>query len=69
MDAFASAGDEPRPTADAALTALTTQELDPLSVAELEHRIDALAREIARARAKIDQMVNHRASAEAIFRR
>ncbi len=51
------------------LTALVKQDLDPLSVAELEARIATLTGEIARAREKIEAAVNHRASADAIFKR
>ena len=51
------------------LAMLTRQDLDPLSVAELETRIAALDGEIARCRHKIEAAVNHRASADAIFKR
>ena len=51
------------------LAQLTRQDLDPLSVDELHERIAALEAEIARVRAKIDASVNHRASAEALFRK
>ncbi len=54
---------------DDPLTLLTKQDLDPLSVEELEARIVILETEIARARAKIDFALNHRASAEALFKR
>ncbi|WP_419809172.1 DUF1192 domain-containing protein [Sphingomonas sp.] len=57
---------QPRP-ADL-LTQLVRQDLDPLSVAELEARIAALEGEIARARQKIERAINHRASADALFR-
>ncbi len=52
-----------------ALTKLLRQDLDPLSVAELDSRIAALEGEIARTRAARDRSVNHRASADALFRR
>lgn len=52
-----------------ALAALLRQDLDPLSVAELEARIAALEGEIARTRARIDRSVSHRADADALFRR
>ena len=52
-----------------ALTELLRQDLDPLSVAELDSRIAALEGEIARTRAARDRSVNHRASADALFRR
>lgn len=48
---------------------LVRQDLDPLSVDELEARIAMLESEIARCRAKIDKAVNHRLTAEALFRR
>jgi uncharacterized small protein (DUF1192 family) len=54
---------------DDPLKLLTKQDLDPFSVDELEARIAALEAEIARARAKIDQAVSFRASADAIFRK
>lgn len=52
-----------------ALTELLRQDLDPLSVAELEARIVALEGEIVRTRTRIERSVNHRASADALFRR
>jgi len=51
------------------LTALLREDLDRLSVAELEARVAALEGEIARTRKKIEGAVNHRASADAIFRK
>ncbi|HEY0113508.1 MAG TPA: DUF1192 domain-containing protein [Allosphingosinicella sp.] len=51
------------------LTLLTRQDLDPLSVDELHARIAILEGEIARVRSKIDAAVNHRASAEALFKK
>ena len=51
------------------LVMLTRQDLDPLSVDELTARIATLEAEIARARAKIDHAVNHRAKAEGLFKR
>jgi uncharacterized small protein (DUF1192 family) len=53
---------------DDPLSALLREDLDRLSVAELEARITALEDEIARSRRKIDHAVNHRASADALFR-
>ncbi len=61
-------GDEPRARADAALEAVIRQDLDPLSVAELEARMATLQSEIARVRAKIAFAVNHKASAESLFK-
>lgn len=54
---------------DDPLVQLGRQDLDPLSVDELHARIEALEAEIARVRAKIDTAVNHRASAEALFKK
>ena len=51
------------------LAALVAQDLDRLSVAELEARVAALEGEIARCRRKIEGAVNHRASADALFKR
>lgn len=51
------------------LNQMVRQDLDPLSVAELESRIAALEGEIARCRQKIERAVNHKASADALFRR
>jgi len=57
----------PRPGDPIAL--LVRQDLDPLSVGELEGRIAALEGEIARVKAHMQRAVNHRASADALFRR
>ena len=54
---------------DDPLTLLTRQDLDPLSIDELHTRIATLESEIERVRAKIDASVNHRASAEALFKK
>lgn len=54
---------------DDPLTLLTRQPLDPLSLAELDARIAALEAEIARIRDHRQRAVNHKASAEALFRR
>ena len=51
------------------LVMLVKQDLDPLSVEELEERIATLEGEIARVRAKIEAAVNHRASAEELFKK
>ena len=51
------------------LVLLTKQDLDPLSVEELHERIATLEGEIARVKAKIEAAVNHRASAEDLFRK
>jgi uncharacterized small protein (DUF1192 family) len=60
--------DDASPRPDDALTELIRQDLDPLSVAELESRITVLEGEIARCRRKLDHAVKHRASADALFR-
>jgi uncharacterized small protein (DUF1192 family) len=54
---------------DDPLVALTRQDLDPFSVEELTQRIAVLEAEIARAKAKIERAVNHRANAEGLFKR
>ena len=51
------------------LTALGRQDLDPFSIEELNARIQTLENEIARVKAKINAAVNHRASAEGLFKR
>lgn len=48
---------------------LGRQDLDPFSVDELEARIALLEGEIARCRTKIQRAINHRASADALFKR
>ena len=55
--------------ADDPVIRLQQQDLDPLSVAELHARVAALEAEAARTRAKIEGAVNHKASAEALFRK
>lgn len=59
---FAKRPDDP-------LVALARQDLDPWSVDELHGRVAALEAEIGRSRRKIEAAVNHRASADALFRR
>jgi len=54
---------------DDPLTLLTKQDLDPLSVEELEARIAVLKAEIARVKAKLEASVNFRASADELFRK
>lgn len=48
---------------------LGKQDLDPYSVEELGERIALLEAEIARSQAKMQRAVNHRASADALFKR
>ncbi len=61
--------DDALPRPQDALAQLLRQDLDPLSVSELESRVTALEGEIARCRRKIEHAVNHKASADALFRR
>ena len=51
------------------LKQLAREDLDPLSVAELDERIAVLTAEIDRARMKKERAVNHKASAEALFKK
>ncbi|MBX9796268.1 DUF1192 domain-containing protein [Sphingomonas sp.] len=48
---------------------LARQDLDPLSIAELDARIAALEAEIERTRQHRSRTVNHRAIADALFKR
>ena len=50
------------------LKLLAKQDLHPFSVDELNGRIALLEAEIARTKARTEAAVNHRASAEAIFK-
>jgi uncharacterized small protein (DUF1192 family) len=61
--------DEPLRRLNDPLALLARQDLDPLSVAELDARIAMLEAEVARTRNHADRAVNHRASADALFRR
>ncbi|MGQ0559708.1 MAG: DUF1192 domain-containing protein [Sphingosinicella sp.] len=54
---------------DDPLKLLSRQDLDPLSVEELEARIALLEAEIERVRTKLEQSVNFRASADELFRK
>jgi uncharacterized small protein (DUF1192 family) len=54
---------------DDPLILLTRQDLDPLSVAELEERVQILEGEINRVRAKMQHAVNHKLNADALFKR
>ncbi|MEG3180818.1 DUF1192 domain-containing protein [Sphingomonas sp. LT1P40] len=62
------ADDLPRRPDDTAAH-LARQDLDPFSVEELAERIELLEAEIARARQKMERAVNHRASADSLFKR
>ena len=61
--------DLPRIRREDASSLLAREDLAPLSVAELEQRIARLEAEITRTRAHAERAVNHRASADALFRR
>jgi len=62
--------DDPLPLSSGdPLATLAGQDLDPLSVDELHARIAALQAEIARAQARIAKAVNHKATAEGLFKR
>jgi uncharacterized small protein (DUF1192 family) len=51
------------------LTLLGRQDLDPLSIAELEARIVLLTDEIARVEAHIAKATSHRSAADELFKR
>lgn len=59
----------PPPRAGDPVSLLARQDLDPLSVAELDVRIATLEAEIERTRHQRERAVNHRAIADAIFKR
>jgi len=59
----------PQARPDALIAQLIREDLDGLSVAELDERIALLSAEMERTRAKKDSAVNHKASAEALFRK
>lgn len=59
----------PPPRAGDPVALLPRQDLDPLSVLELEARIAALEAEIIRTRTHLSRAVNHRASADSLFKR
>jgi len=61
-DLFAKRPDDP-------VNQLIRQDIDRLSVEELEARVSALQAEIERCRLRIKSAVNHRASAEGLFKR
>ena len=60
-DLFPARPDDP-------LTLLSRQDIDRLSVDELDARVIALEAEIARTTARRDYAVKHKANAEALFR-
>jgi len=51
------------------LKLLAKQDLDPLSVDELQARIEILEGEIARVKAKLENAVNFRSTADELFRK
>lgn len=59
---FAKRPDDP-------LVALLKQDIDRLSIEELEERVEALTGEISRCQGKIDFAKNHRSAADALFKK
>lgn len=51
------------------LVALAKEDLDPLSVDELQERIEALKAEIARVEAHLHKVQTHRSAAEELFKK
>jgi uncharacterized small protein (DUF1192 family) len=51
------------------LVELAKQDLDPMSIAELRARIEALKAEIARVESHIAQAETHRSAAEELFKK
>jgi uncharacterized small protein (DUF1192 family) len=51
------------------LVELARQDLDPISIEELEARIEALRAEIARVEAHIQKVQTHRSAAEELFKK
>ena len=51
------------------LTELAKQDLDPISMEELQARIEALKAEIGRVEAHIERAQSHRSAAEQLFKR
>ena len=51
------------------LAELAKQDLDPLSVDELQERIEALKAEIARVEGHRDKATRHRSAAEELFKK
>jgi uncharacterized small protein (DUF1192 family) len=54
---------------DDPLVALAKQDLDPISLEELEERIEALRAEIARVEAHMQRVRTHRSAAEELFKK
>lgn len=61
--------DLPRPKSDDVVAALIKQDLDRLSVGELDDRIAMLDAELTRTRAKRDGAAVFRSAADSLFRR
>jgi uncharacterized small protein (DUF1192 family) len=61
--------DLPRPKPDDVVVALVKQDLDRLSVGELDERIIALEAELTRTRAKRDGAATFRSAADSLFKR
>jgi uncharacterized small protein (DUF1192 family) len=61
-DLFAKRPDDP-------LAQLSRQDLDPLSVAELQERVAVLEAELARVNQKIAGSVNFRSTADSLFKK
>ena len=61
-DLFPSKPDDP-------LVALAKQDLDPMSVEELQARIEALKVEISRVEAHMKRVETHRSAAEELFKK
>ena len=61
-DLFPSKPDDP-------LVALAKQDLDPISIEELQERIEAPKAEIARVEAHMQQAQTHRSAAEELFKK
>ncbi|MEO0410416.1 MAG: DUF1192 domain-containing protein [Pseudomonadota bacterium] len=57
----------PRKTGDA-LEAAVKEDLDPLSIEQLEERIKTLTAEIERTKADMARKTSHRSAAEALFK-
>jgi uncharacterized small protein (DUF1192 family) len=51
------------------LVELAKQDLDPMSIEDLEGRIEALKAEIARVEAHMQQAQTHRSAAEELFKK
>ncbi|MFL6727937.1 MAG: DUF1192 domain-containing protein [Sphingomicrobium sp.] len=54
---------------DDPLVALGKQDLDPMSIEELQERIELLKAEIARVEAHVERVRTHRSAAEELFKK